>query len=120
MNPHTGTAPAATRVLRQPLELSREFLWHPEIIGVEKREPLCARVCGAEIAQTRAITGMRFRNDRHASVTNRLEPRDRIVGRTVIDDNQLPVLQRLRQDRRNRLPQQRQAIVSWQNDGNDG
>ena len=95
-----------------PLELRRG----PPVIRVEKGNPSCARVLQRDIAEERRVARVFVREDAHPRFGERLEPRDGIVGGSVVDDDELPVRDGLRQHGRNRVPQIADALVRREDD----
>ena len=75
----------------QGSNLGFELCWQPQIIGIEERNELPARCADAEIAKPCDVADPMLADNHDARVAKRFDACDRIVGRTVVDDDQFPI-----------------------------
>jgi hypothetical protein len=109
-------APADARIRGMVRELAFEFLRAPSVVVVEKRDPIGASYRQTEVACESDATGVVVPNDDDSLIADRFEPRHAVVGRAVIDDDQLPVGERLLEHGRDGRAKERCAVVRRNDD----
>lgn len=100
--------------MTQDSRLTLHLLREPQIVGVEKGDPIPRRSFDARIAG-RAHAGVGL-TDHPDPVTERCEHRGRVIARSVVDDDHLVRMQRLRQRGFDRLSHTMGAVIGGNDD----
>lgn len=117
---HSRATPSPRGVVGKRPRLKRQLVGKPQVVRVEKRDAVGARVRDTDISHARPVRGVLLAQNNHPRVAERFEPRDRVIGRPVVDDDQLPVRDGLRENGMDGLLQVHEAVVGRQNDRNRG
>jgi len=111
------------RVMIQRRNLQGKLVLQPHIVGVEKRDQLAACMTDSEIAGRRhaSVLAARVLEHAHPPRRSRARPPGRgtaRVGGTVIDEQQFPVLECLREDAFDRFAEERLGVPERDDHGN--
>ena len=106
----------ARAVLELPLEPEREG----DVVRVEPRHPVALRAVEREVERAREALPLLVAEHDEARVVERREHVGGGVGRGVVDDHQLEVLQRLEEHARDRLAEERGAVAHGQQHRDEG
>ena len=103
-------------VLAHERDLLFELVGRPEVVGIKKRDPLALRLPQSAVARQGGAAVALVLDIPDPLVGKRRDDGVGIVGRTVVDDDQFPVRVGLRQNRPDRLADQRGGVPGRHND----
>ena len=117
-------APAEHHADFGPVAEERELLFElgrlPGVVGVEERDELAAAQTDAEVLRPR-LAELVGADVADATVGEERPHRvGRVVGRAVVDDDEFPVRERLREHRLDRDRQEPGVVLRGHDDGDEG
>jgi hypothetical protein len=117
---HGAADYAEPRVLQQPRHLRLEPARERRVVCVEPGDERSLRERDASVQRGR-IAAVRRMDDPDPRIRGRVrvEDRGRVVGRAVVDDDQLPGVERLAEDAVDRLPQVRGPVAHGRDHGDE-
>ena len=112
---HRREAQPVVRVLGEELKLGGELVRMPPIVGVLDGDERAARVPDRPVSRVPSAIAL-VATHRDARIGDRLQALARIIGRTIVDDDDFEIADRLVEHALNSFLDERRVVIRGEND----